>query len=217
MTNPTLNSSSDARADIAFLKRMAMEGRGEPAPALVLMAVFGLVFGVLALGLFIQIATANGGAPFAQSGPWAWYNRFSMPVASLAFLAALGWTAWRSFAADRRPLNRGALAAWSGAFLALLVVLVVIRVFTRNEPPTDAVYGVYLTAPFLLTLWGVAWWTTAIVSRRPWLTMFALASWAMAILAAWVGNSLPILAIAAASLLGLAFLPATILMVQKRA
>lgn len=216
MTEPTPSAHSSTSADIAFLKRMALEGRGEPAPALVLMAVFGLVFGVVVLGLYIQIATAEGGPPFGQSGPWRWFNRYAIPVAFIAFLVALGWTGWRSFAADRRPLNRGALAAWSGAFIGLAIAFLAVRIFVRNEPPTDAVYGVYLLPPILLILWGVAWWTTAVVSRRPWLMTVALASWAMAVLAAWVGNSLLLLAVAAASLLGLAFLPALVLMAQKR-
>lgn len=216
MIKPTPSTHGSTGADIAFLKRMALEGRGEPAPALVLMAVFGLAFGLVVLGLYIQIATAEGGTPFGQSGPWRWFNHYAIPTALLAFLVALGWTCWRSFAADRKPLNRGALAAWSGAFIGLVITVFAVRIFTRNELPTDVVYGVYVLPPILLILWGVAWWTTSVVSRRPWLMTVALASWAMAVLAAWVGNSLLLLAVGAASLLGLAFLPALVLLAQKR-
>ena len=219
MTDPTLTAQSQAesRADVAFLKRMALAGRGEPAPALVLMAVFGLAFGLVCLGFYIQMITLDGPPPLGRSGPWLWFNSYSIPAAGLAFLIALGWTGWRSFAADRRPLNRGALAAWSGAFCGLLISVTAVRIFTRFEPPSDAVYGIYLVPTILLVLWGVAWWTTAIVSRRPWLIGVALASWAMAVAAAWVGNSLTLMAVAAASLLGLAFAPAVILMVRQRA
>ena len=219
MTEPTLTAKSpaEARADVAFLKRMALAGRGEPAPALILMAVFGLAFGLVFLGFYVQLITAQGPQPFVRSGPWAWFNQSAIPAAGLAFLVALSWTGWRSFARDRRPLNRGALAAWSGAFCGLVISVTAVRIFTRFEPGTDAVYGVYLIPPIMLVLWGVAWWTTAIVSRRPWLIGVALASWAMAVAAAWAGNSLTLMAVAAVSLLGLAFAPAVILMVRQHA
>ena len=73
-----------------------------------------------------------------------------------------------------------------------------------------------MLAPVLLVLWGCAWWVTAILSERRWLLAVAVASFIAAVAMAAVGNTPPILLATAVCLLGLAFVPAILLMLERR-
>lgn len=203
-------------SDLAYLKRLAMAGRGEPAPFLLLMAVFGGVYGFSIMA--VMAAFMIEGWP--QDGVIGPISRFLgawvFVAAHGAFLLALLWTAWRTLGPDRVRLNRAASATWTAAFIGLVVVVSAIRMFTRNEPPTDAVYAAHLLGPMLLVLWGCAWWVTSIVSERRWLSAVAVGSFAAALALAWVGNSVIMLPIIGFSLLLLAFAPAVVLMRERR-
>lgn len=204
-------------SDLAFLKRLAMAGRGEPAPFLLLMAVFGGAYGFSILAVVGAILIEGPPNASGVAGPISRFlGAWIFVAAHLAFLLALVWTAWRTLGPNRVRLNRAASAAWTAAFIGLVVVFAAIRMFTRNEPPTDAVYAAHLLGPVLLILWGCAWWVTAIVSERRWLLAVAMGSFTAALAAAWVGNSVAMLPIAASSLLLLAFAPAIILMREHR-
>lgn len=195
-------------SDVAYLKRLALAGRGEPAPFLLLMAVFGGVYGVALLIVMSGLLVDGGlGGPFSRFlGGWIFV------AAHLAFVLTAVWTAWRTLGPNRIRLSRAGAATWTAAFIGLAVIFCTIRIFTRNEPPTDAVYAAYLLGPMLLVLWGCAWWVTAIVSERRWLLSISVGSFGAAIALGWVGNSFALLPIAGVSLLLLAFVPAVILM-----
>jgi hypothetical protein len=201
-------------SDLAYLKRLAQAGRGEPAPFLLLMAVFGGVYGFLLLTLIVSFLIEGPPTPgVAPQGPISSFlGRWSFPGAHLAFLAAVVWTIWRTVGPHRISLNRAASAIWSAAFVGLVTTWVAISLFTRNEPPTDVVYAAHFVGPVLLTLWGCAWWASAIASDRRWLLTVAIGSFAAAIALAWVGNTIMALPIMCASLIFLAFAPAVLLM-----
>ncbi len=205
-------------SDLAYLKRLALAGRGEPAPFLLLMAVFGGVYGFTLLALILAFLIEGAPSPgVPPQGPISnFLGRWSFIAAHLIFLAALGWTVWRTIGPRRIGLNRAASAIWSAAFIGLVTTWISISLFTRNEPPSDAVYAAHLTGPILLTLWGCAWWATAIASDRRWLLTVAAGSFAAAIGLAWVGNSILALPIMCASLILLAFAPAMLLMRGRR-
>lgn len=206
-------------SDLAYLKRLAVAGRGEPAPFLLLMAVFGGVYGcallIVILTVLIEGVPGQGGQP---QGPLsAFLGRWLFVVAHLVFLGAVGWTIWRTVGPGRIRLNRAASAIWSGAFAGLVTTYAAILLFSRNEPPSDAVYAVHFLGPVLLVLWGCAWWATAIASDRRWLLAVAIGSFAAAIALAGVSNAIAALPVMCACLLLLAFLPAVLLMRERRA
>lgn len=218
MTRTTDTLQASAESDLAYLKRMASAGRGAPAPFLVLMAAFGACFGLsfLAIGLLIQV---YGAEAFMREDPGMLFRIAGMtPIVSQGvFLLALLWTAWRTFGPNRVKLSRAAVAVWSAAFIGLVTVVVAFNLYTRGEPATDQVYTAYMMSPVLLVLWGCAWWVTAILGERRWLLVVAVASFLAAVMMAVIGNTPPFLLASAACLLGLAFLPAVLLMRERRA
>lgn len=206
-------SNPDA-ADLSYLKRLANAGRGGAAPFLPLMAVFGLAFGVSFLLVYASIVTdptrsGGSGSPFYP------YSHYVPALAHLAFLATALWTGWRLLVSRGRGLSRTAAAAWTAAFLGLVVTVIGFTVFTNDQPPTDSVYASYMQPTVLLALWGGAWWTTAVATDRRWLLVVALASYAAAIAAAAIGNSVNLLLLTGACLIGLAFVPAVLLMRER--
>lgn len=201
-------------SDLAYLKRLALAGRGEPAPFLLLMAVFGGVYGFTLLALILAfLVEGTPGSGRHPAGPASSFlGQWAFVSAHLVFLAAVGWTIWRTIGPRRIGLNRAASAIWSAAFIGLVTTWIAVSLFTRNEPPSDVVYAAHLTGPILLTLWGCAWWATAIASDRRWLLTVAVGSFAAAVALAWVGNTIMALPIMCACLILLAFAPAMLLM-----
>lgn len=212
-------TATQDESDIAYLKRLALAGRGEPAPFLLLMAVFGGGYGFAMLAVIIGMAIEGTPGPAegpATVGPLVQWLNLGIFAAHLAFLAALIWTVWRTLGPNRIKLSRAATATWSAAFVAMVTTVISFRVFTQDQLPTDAVYAAYLMPPVLLMLWGVAWWVTAILNDRRWLLLVAVGSFGAAIGMAMIGNSMALLPSSAACLLLLAFLPAVVLMRERR-
>lgn len=215
MSEPT-PTQPGAMADLAYLKRLAQSGRGEPAPFLLLMAVFGLGYGLAALLFWLSLLLEYPQRG-ASLGLLADLGGGVLLVSHAAFLLTALWTGWRMFGFRRRALNRAASAVWSAAFIGLLVVVVGIRLFARDEPPSDAVYSIHFVGPVLLVLWGCAWFVTAAVTERRRLFVIAFGSFAASLGMAWTQNTPAAIGVAAASLLLLAFVPAVGLMVGRRA
>lgn len=205
--------------DLAYLKRLAVAGRGEPAPFLLLIAVFGGAYGfalLAILGAFMIEGLPSAGSPV--EGPISnFVGRWAIITSHLAFVATLVWTVWRTIGPNRVRLSRTASATWSASFIALVVTYVVFRLYTRDEPLTDAVHTSPIMLSVVLILWGAAWWITALSSDRRWLFLVAIGSFSAAGALAWAGiGSLTALPIICASLILLAFVPALILMREKR-
>lgn len=212
----TTASHASPESDLAYLKRLANAGRGQPAPFLLLMAVFGGAYGLsfLAIGAAIHWL---GPEAFTTTNQTVFVTIMaSTPlVAHAIFALALLWTAWRTFGPNRVKLSRAATAIWSAAFIAFVTTVAAFHFYTQGEPTTDQVYTTYMMPPVLLVLWGCAWWVTAILNERRWLLIVAVASFVAAVVMAIVGNTPPILLATAACLLGLAFVPALLLMRER--
>ena len=218
MSDAATPTPSSDESDIAYLKRLAIAGRGEPAPFLLLMAVFGGAYGGLLLLLMIGFLIEGRPDPAVgryTPGPVVLIANGGIIAAHLLFLVTLIWTGWRTLGPNRIRLNRTASATWTAAFIGLVTVFLAIRLFAQGEPPTDAVYSAHLLGPVLLVLWGSAWWVTAMTSDRMWLLAVAIGSYGAAVALASVANTGFALAIICACLLLLAFLPAVILMRQR--
>lgn len=205
--------------DLAYLKRLAIAGRGQPAPFLLLIAVFGGAYGFALLAILIAFAIEGLPQPGTPvTGPISnFVGAWAIVASHLAFFGALAWTVWRTIGPNRTRLNRTAAATWSAAFVALVMTYVVFQMATRNQPASDAVHTSQIMWSIALILWGGAWLVTAIASDRRWLLGVAGGSFLAAAALDWVGAAtLVALPIICASLICLAFVPAVILMREKR-
>ena len=205
--------------DLAYLKRLAVAGRGEPAPFLLLIAVFGGAYGFALLAILAGVMIEGLPKPGSPvEGPISnFVGRWAIITSHLAFFGTLIWTAWRTLGPNRVRLSRTASATWSASFVALIVTYIVFRIYTRDEPFTDAVHTSPVMLSIILVLWGAAWWITALSSDRRWLFLVAVGSFAAAGGLAWSRLESPIaLPIICASLIFLAFVPAVLLIREKR-
>lgn len=213
MSDTTAPAPSET--DIAYLKRLAQAGRGEPAPFLLLMAVFGGAYGLWAtltcLTVLFEFATGDG-TPVLGAASQA-VSAWGFTAANIAFVAALAWTLWRTFGPARIAVSRSAAAIWSAAFIGLVTVIgATFASADASHPAFDA----GSLSSVLLMLWGCAWWATAIASDRRWLLAVGIGSFVAAIALPAVGTSFWGFPILAASLVLLAFLPATLLMRARK-
>jgi len=203
-------------SDLAYLKRLASAGRGEPAPFLLLMAVFGGGYGFVLLALFVLGSIDPSSMLNPTRSPVVIALNWALLACHALFALTLLWTAWRTLGPRRIKLSRSASATWSAAFVALVVIFVAFRLYTADEPSSDQTYTTYMMPPVLLVLWGCAWWVTALLNERRWLLLIALGSFAAAIAMAAVGNTPGFLPLSAACLILLAFVPAVALMVERK-
>lgn len=205
--------------DLAYLKRLAMAGRGEPAPFLLLMAVFGGAYGFGLLAILIAFAIEGLPQPGSPvTGPISnFVGAWAIVASHAAFFSTLAWTLWRTIGPNRVRLSRTAAATWSASFVALVVTYIVFQMATRDQATADVAHTNLIMWSVVLILWGCAWWVTAIASDRRWLLGVSIGSFAAAAALAWVGaNAFAALPIICASLIFLAFAPAVVLMREKR-
>lgn len=158
----THSSSSRDEADLAYLKRLAEAGRGQPAPFLLLIAVFGGAYGFALLAIltaFIIEGLPQPGTPV--TGPISNFMGSWVIIGShLVFFATVAWTIWRTLGPNRVRLSRSATATWSASLIALVATFVIFHLVTRNEAAPDATKIAQVIWPVVLILWGAAWWTT---------------------------------------------------------
>lgn len=216
MTDTTNRADASSESDLAYLKRMASAGRGEPAPFLLLMAVFGGAYGLFALVISVatlaELFTGEGtpkiGAPIQQIASWGF------AAASVAFICAALWTLWRTFGPQPIAVSRSAVAIWSAAFIGFLSV---IGALMASATAPYAIFTADGLASALLILWGCAWWATGIASDRRWLLGVGLGSFVAAMALPIATPNFWGVPVLAACLLLLAFLPAVLLMRERRA
>ena len=212
MTDTDVTSLRD---DISFLKRLSMEPTARPAPALWLMIVFGGGFGSSALIGYGLCLAVLAGADVKLVGGIAWpfyLSALGFAGATLAF----GWRATRPAVAGS-PMSRAARAAWTAAFLGLVIMLASFKIFafTGRHQPYAPGYAEHLLPALLLTLWGAAWWVAGFMGERRWARMIGPASFAAALAAAWQANTVHMLLIAGLSLLLLMVAPAVALLRER--
>lgn len=205
------------REDIAFLKRLSGDAFARPAPALWLMAVFGLGFGTSFLTIYALALTVVAGA---DRDLMVWGN-LPLALSLVAFLGTLAVFAWRTIRrpADAPPLSRAARSAWTAAFLGLVVIVASFKIFgfTDRHLSYTPGYAEHLLPAVLLTLWGAAWWVAGFASDRPWARLIGPTSFAAALTAAWQANTLHMLLIGGLSLVLLMAAPAIALLREPRA
>ena len=163
------------RDDIAFMRELAEQGRNAPLVGGSVLLVSGLSFGSASLAVWAVLTWKLSHSDWAIPGVW---------LASMAiFMAYLfGSKVMR----DRSGGASKAIGmAWSGAGLAIFFAglsLVVMAVHGK-DPYVAAAF-----MPFILTIYGSAWFLAAALSRARWLYLVAFAAFGMALVVGWFAS-----------------------------
>lgn len=192
------------RDDIAFLRGMAESGRdGGEAGAVILIAAGG----PYAIASVLQWAALTGyaGITFAVSNI-AWL------VALIVFFAALFWTKRRQGRSGDG--SRAAALGWQAAGWALFVLFGALAIASwRTRSPLLISFSPCI----VMALYGGAWSVAASVTRRRWLWLTALGSFAAALVSAWLVADTAQWLFYAVCLLLLAFTPGVVFLLHGRA
>ena len=192
------------RADIAFMRALAEEGRDGPLVGGSILLASGLCFGTASLANWATIT-------------WRLiHNSWGLPaiwmVSLVVFMAYLFLSGVTRSRQGGTPRAIG--MAWSGAgFSMFFVGLSLVVMAVRGH---DA-YVASAFMPFILAIYGSAWFVAAALTRARWLYAVAFGAFGMALVVAWFAVDGAILyLIYALSLYALVSAPGFVLMRQAR-
>jgi hypothetical protein len=193
--------------DIAFLKGLVDEGGGTARTGGRIIAAAGVIYGAASLAHWL-VQTGRIVAP-GQMGAWVfpmiWLG------ATALFLGVLFTLKTRSDG----PRTAGARAsgiAWAGVGWTIFAMAASIAIVSwRADSPIPTL----LFPSLILGLYGLGWMVAATVSRKSWIWMTSLASYAMALVVAWFSVTDWVMLIYAAALALLAVAPGVALMRQS--
>jgi hypothetical protein len=193
------------RNDIAFMRALAEEGRnGAPIGGSILVAS-GLCFGAASLAVWIAATWRLIHSNLGFSAIWM--------VAMAVFMAYL----FIGKATQGQKLSGSSRAfgvAWSGAGGSIFFVglsLVVMAVHGKDPYVGNAFL------PFILAIYGSAWFVAAALTRARWLYAVAFGAFGMAVVVAWFASEgVMLYLVYALSLYGLAAAPGVVLIRQAR-
>jgi hypothetical protein len=191
--------------DIAFMRTLAEEGRTSGPIGGSILVASGLSFGSASLAVWIGATWSLLHANWQFSAIW---------MASLAVFMGYLIIGKTISGPTRGQTPRAVGVAWSGAGWSIFFVglsLVVMAVHGKDA------YVASAFLPFILCIYGSAWFVAAALTRARWLYGVAFGSFAMALVTAWCaaeGNLIYL--VYAISLYALAAAPGVVLMRQAR-
>jgi hypothetical protein len=205
----SLEADVTLKDDLSYLKKLAEDGRGKPAPMAALVAGFGLLYGAgslynwWAVRRYLASALATDGLYAIAPLWWAIHGLFLLLLAACLVQAFL-------HRGQGPAVNRVAAAGWMAAFLGLAAIMAsaILQGRTANN-----YFALNLMPSFFLVLWAFGWFVSAAATGRRWLYAVAAASLLAAPL--WAATALFTidgLLVGGLCLLLLAFVPGVILM-----
>jgi hypothetical protein len=161
--------------DIAFMRALAEEGRTGPFVGGPVMLAAGLCFGSASLAIWLNLSFRWITSPWSFMATWV--------IGLAAFLVVLAFSKVRRRGAGGR--SRAIGVAWSGAgwsifFVGLSLAIMAVR-------GKDA-YVANAFLPFILAIYGSAWFIAAAMTRARWLFAVAAGSFAFALVTAWFAS-----------------------------
>ena len=200
----------DPAADIAWMRRLAEEGRRGPMQGASILFGAGLIYGVASLGHW---AVASGLADVGMEA----VNYIWLAATLLFFLLLV--TVLTRLKRDRGVVTSANLAsgtAWAAVGWGIFALAVSMIVLTCRLGGEAAMVTLPLMPSTIMVFYGSGWAVTAAMQRSRPLWMLAIASFAAApLIAALVGQAAQYLAYAAALFLLMA-LPGFLLMRAAR-
>lgn len=192
------------RDDIAFMRNLAEDGRNGPLVGGSILLVAGLAFGSASLANWAIATWSLTRNAWVTNGAW-----MAGMVVFMAYLFLSGLTKARTGSVSRAVGMAWSGAGWSMFFVGLSLVVMAWR-------GHDAYVGLVFM-PFILAMYGSAWFVAAALTRARWLYAVAASSFLMALVAAWFAVDGAVLyLIYALSLYLLVAAPGFVLMRQAR-
>lgn len=203
MTDDKIQTLKD---DIAFMRALAQEGSSAPLLGGSILVAAGLIFGAASVVHWTVITGILAVSPWAF--PIIWFGAMALFMVSLAVLNRR----MRGRSGASSPGNRASGVAWASvgwSILAIGLSLMIIAIRVRSEIP------MLVFPSLILGLYGMGWSVAAAMSKKRWLWMTAIGSYAGALLMAWFSIEPAVYLVYGAALLLLASLPGYLLMRQE--
>ena len=160
------------RDDIAFMRELAEQGRVGPLVGGSVLLVSGLSFGSASLAVWAELTWKLVRSNWAIPGVW---------IASMAVFMAymFGSKVMRTRGGGA---SKAIGMAWSGAGFAIFFVGLSLAIMAVHgkDPYVAAAF-----MPFILAIYGSAWFLAAALTGIRWLYAVAFASFGMALVVAW--------------------------------
>lgn len=190
------------RDDIAFMRTLAEEGRMGPLVGGSILVASGLSFGSASLAVWAGATYRLIHNQWTVSAIWM--------ASMVVFLGCLFLS--KATRGPRSATNRALGVAWSGAGFSIFIVgLSLVVMAVRGK---DAYVGAAFM-PFILAIYGSAWFVAAALSRTPWLFAVSAGAFVMALVTAWFAkDGVAIYLVYSLSLYALAAAPGFVLMRQ---
>ncbi|HEX3700340.1 MAG TPA: hypothetical protein VHV27_06665 [Phenylobacterium sp.] len=166
------DQNTTLRDEIAFVRAMAEDGRRTSLRGGPVMIASGLIFGTASLAIWVGLETGYG-TPGQLNLVW--------PISAVLFFVCLFFFL-RNLPKGEKQANTFGMA-WSGLGWAIFVCvlsLIMIAVRTNQAAAAAAI------SPVILSFYGAAWCIAGAMARKRWPYGFGLASFAAALLNAWV-------------------------------
>ncbi len=203
----SMSDLSRLKADVDFIKTMAVEGGQVPLNGGFPLFLAGLIFGVAALlhyAAAVSISLFGGLSTFVIWGG----------ALSLYALWGLGW-GLKNRAALKVQGNKNRIvgAVWGGVGFSIFLFSVTLAILGyRLQNPQLGV----LMMPVVLVLYGLGWIITAEVSAQRWMTWVGIGCFVITLLIAWLSLGPEQLLVYALALFCSALIPGWLLMAKEK-
>jgi hypothetical protein len=202
-----MSDLSRLKADIDFVKALAVEGGQVPLNGGFPLFLAGLVFGVAALlhyATVVSIFPLNGLSTFAIWG-------------SAMLLYALWGIGWglknRAALKAQGNKNRVVGTVWAGIGFSIFLFSLTLAILSYRLP--NAQLEVFMM-PMVLVLYGLGWIITAQVSAQRWMTLVGAGCFVVVPLIAWMSLRPEQLLVYALALICSALIPGWLLMAKEK-
>lgn len=203
MTDDRIQTLKD---DIAFMRALAQEGQSAPLLGGSIMIAAGVTFGVAGI-IHWAVMSKLVNIPQSTLG-------IIWPAALFIFLGLLMWLRRGGDARPgaKSPVNRASGSAFAAMGWTIFVIALAIGILSWR---TQSYIPTLIFPPLILGLYGMGWCVAAAMSRKRWLWMTAMGSYAAALLVAWLSVDPVVYLVYSIALLLLMALPGFILMRQE--
>ena len=199
---------SRLKADIDFVKTLAVEAGHVPLNAGFPLFLAGFVFGAAAL---LHYAAVLAVSPFAGLSSFAIWGTAMLVYA----VVGIGW-GMKNRAALKVQGNKNRVvgAIWGGIGFSIFLFSVTLAILSYRLQ--SAQLGVFMM-PVVLVLYGLGWIITAEVSAQRWMTLIGVGCFIVVPLVAWMSLRPEQLLLYALALVCSALIPGWLLMTKEKA
>lgn len=202
-----MSDLSRLKADIDFVKTLAVQGGQVPLNGGFPLFFAGLVFGAAALLHYVAVASIY---PFAGLSSFAIWGGAMLIYA----LWGIGWGIKNRAALKvQGNKNRVVGTVWGGVGFSIFLFSVILAILGYRLQNSQL--GVFMM-PVVLVLYGLGWIITSEVSTQRWMTWVGIGCFVITPLVAWLSLRPEQLLVYALALICSALIPGWLLMVKEK-